>query len=41
MEIGALRRPNTPDTLDIDAKKYLENAGSNDGRRLPNNHDTE
>jgi hypothetical protein len=24
MEIGALRRPNTPDTLDVDAKKYLE-----------------
>jgi hypothetical protein len=33
MEIGALRRPNTPDTLDFDAKKYLENADSNDGRR--------
>ena len=33
IEIGALRRPNTPDTLDVDAKKYPENADSNDGRR--------
>ena len=31
--LALLRRPNTPDTLDVDAKKYLENADSNDGRR--------